>query len=70
MLLTQFKNKEEEAIKIDFLNIDLEEEDNLQYRDVDESEFKSDFDEVRGLGRPSIDSFTINEIDLDFLKDE
>lgn len=48
---------------IDFLNIDMNEADgNMEFRDIDEGELKSDFDEIKGLGRPSIDSFTM-EID-------
>ena len=49
------------------LNIDLDEDDeNMQYRGMDEDEIRSDFDEIKGLGRPSIDSFTMEEVSCDF----
>ena len=31
----------------------------MEVRDIEEGELKSDFDEIKGLGRPSIDSFTM-----------
>jgi len=38
----------------------------LEYREIEDDELKSDFDETKGLGRPSIDSFTNDEVDLNF----
>lgn len=54
-------------MKVDFLNIDLEEdEEYMNYRDIDVDDIRSDFDEIKGLGRPSIDSFTLKNVDLEF----
>lgn len=39
----------------------------MNYRLIDDDELKSDFDEIKGLGRPSIDSFTMTEVKLDFV---
>jgi len=50
----------------DVLNIDLEwEREGFEHREVDEDELKEDFDETKGLGRPSVDSFTMREVDIE-----
>ena len=55
-----------QTFKTDILNIDLElENDWMEFREIEEDELKSDFDETKGLGRPSIDS-TTNLEDIDF----
>lgn len=54
-------------MKIDYLNIDLEEdEEGMKYREIDEDDIRSDFDEYKGLGCPSIDSYTLESVYLTF----
>jgi hypothetical protein len=52
------------------LNIDLElDDEQMLLREIDPDDIKSDFDEIRALGRPSIDSYTIKSIELEFNDD-
>lgn len=43
-----------------------EEIDAYADRDIDFDDLRSDFDEIKGLGSPSIDSYTMKEILLEF----
>ena len=38
----------------------------MKYREIDDDDVRSDFDEYKGLGCPSIDSFTLESVDLLF----
>ncbi|CDW88046.1 UNKNOWN [Stylonychia lemnae] len=55
------------VFQTDLFNIDLENDnDGLEFREIEDDELKSDFDETKGLGRPSIDSFTKDEVEVNF----
>eukprot|EP00347_Sterkiella_histriomuscorum_P020402 403337938 len=65
-------NQQEQTIsqqtyQTDIFNIDLENDsEGMEFREIEDDELRSDFDEIRGIGRPSIDSFTRDmEIDVE-----
>jgi hypothetical protein len=41
-----------------------EDEEHMMFRLIDEGELKSDFDEIKGLGRVSIDEYTMESVKL------
>lgn len=38
----------------------------LEYRHIDYENLREDFDEIKGLGAPSVDSFTMESIEVCF----
>ena len=55
-----------QTFKTDTLNIVIYEVEELfKDRDLDREEMKSDFDEIHGLGEPSIDSYTMKEVNIE-----
>ena len=59
--IEQSDSEKETGLKCDILNIDLEEDEQvLEERDIDFDELPSDWDEVKGLGVPSCDAFTLD----------
>lgn len=50
------------------LNIDMDlDEEMMKCRIIDPDDVRSDFDEYKGLGCPSIDSFTLDQVSVDNL---
>jgi hypothetical protein len=53
------------------MNVNLELEDEImKFRMIDPDDVRSDFDEYKGLGCPSIDQHTLDEVDLQFMEDD